>query len=544
MSHFQLPTPLVRHMKLTARVAALALLTLAPVGAKAACRNLARFVARDARITAVTSVLKGAPIELSLLRLTLPAPIDFCRVSVTLTPTADSVIRAQIWLPDASQWNGKFLGSGNGGFGGTVQGAEIEMRKALAKGYAAAGDNLGHEMTHLVVDGTWAIGHPQKVKDFAYRADHVTAVFAKRLIAAYYGRAPRLSYFSGCSNGGHEALMEAQRFPTDYDGIIAGAPANAWTHLMADFLWNERALHAEPGSRIPKTKLALIQKAVLARCDRLDGVEDGIIDNPMQCHFNPTVLACKGPDRPNCLTRAQVEALRRIYSGPVDPETGKRIYPGFAPGYEALPENWDLWITGKHALQAQFANQFFGSFIYSNPHWNDRRFDFHKDLPHVDAEIGPIINSNDPNLSAFAARGGKLILFQGWADAAVSPWGTIDYYLDIRRTMGRAAAHRFVRLFMVPDMMHCGGGPAPNVFDALAALNRWRAHGQAPERMVASLYASPISALAGTPGRVLSTRPICAYPAVRHWIGRGSYNQARNYVCRPPGHRMRSARPR
>lgn len=473
------------------------------------------------------------PIAISYLHATLPAPVAFCRVSVMLAPTPDSAIKAEVWLPEASLWNGKFLGSGNGGFGGSVDGAELGMRVALSKGYATAGDDLGHETSALVVDGTWAIEHPQKVKDFAYRADHVTAEFAKKLIAAYYGRPQRLSYFYGCSNGGHEALMEAQRFPADYDGIIAGAPANSWTHLMADFLWNERALHAEPGSKIPLAKLNLIQHAVLARCDKLDGVKDGIIDAPIRCHFDPAVLACKRSDAPDCLTPPQVAALRKIYSGPVDPDTGRSLYPGFAPGYEALPNNWSAWITGP-ALQAQFANQFFGGFIYSNPKWNFRSFDFASDVRRVDAAIGPLINSNSPDLNAFAARGGKLILFQGWADAAVPPEGTLDYYRSIQRRLGGAEAARFVRLFMIPGMMHCSGGLAPSSFDVVAAMEQWREHDQPPSMMIATRYANPIAAFAGVRGRVLATRPICAYPAERHWSGKGSYDDARNYVCRVP----------
>ncbi|MGA2412105.1 MAG: tannase/feruloyl esterase family alpha/beta hydrolase, partial [Candidatus Binataceae bacterium] len=287
--------------------------------ANAACEDLAKFPLPGGRIISAVSVAQNDPIDISIFHIKLPAPLAFCRVAATLIPSADSTILAEVWLPEAVNWNGKFLGSGNGGFGGTVSSPMLDMRKAVARGYATAGNDLGHETTTLAVDGTWAIGHPEKLKDFAFRADHVTAEFAKSLIAAYYGHPPKYSYFRGCSNGGHEALMEAQKYPADYDGIIAGAPANSWTHLMTNFLWNETALNATPESRIPDSKLAIIQSAVLDKCDRLDGVKDDVINDPRKCRFDPKVLLCKAGDAPDCLTQPQIDALRKIYGGPVDP---------------------------------------------------------------------------------------------------------------------------------------------------------------------------------------------------------------------------------
>jgi Tannase and feruloyl esterase len=502
-------------------------------GAKASCEDLATFPLADGKITSVVAISENSAIPLSLLPVSMVAPVSFCRVAATLMPSSDSAIMAEVWLPDPAKWNGKFLGSGNGGFGGSVSGPALDMRMALAKGYATAGDDLGHEITAVVVDGTWVIGHPEKVKDFAYRADHVTAEFAKALIAAYYGRPPQFSYFRGCSNGGHEALMEAERYPADYDGIIAGAPANSWTHIMAGFLWNETALFGKPESQIPQGKLAVIQDAVLAQCDTLDGVKDGIINDPAMCHFDPAVLLCKSGDAPKCLTPPQLDALRKIYRGPVNPRTGQSIYPGFPPGSEGLPQNWDFWITGPKAAQSQFGSQFFGGFVVADPKWDFRTFDFDRDVARTDAELGPTINSNNPDLKAFAARGGKLILFQGWADAAITPWGTIQYYRDIQQKMRPDQARRFVRLFMAPGMMHCAGGPGPNTFDAVAAIEQWREKNQAPETLIAARYANPTAALAGKPlGEPLSTRPLCAYPKVAHWIGKGSPDEAQNYVCR------------
>lgn len=505
---------------------------LSASGANAACEDLAKFPLKDGKIISAVPFAANAPIELSVIHIKLPAPIAFCRVAATLTPTPDSAIMAEVWLPDPAQWNGKFFGIGNGGFGGTVAAPALDMRTTLARGYAAAGNDLGHETPTFTIDASWAIGHPEKVKDFAFRADHVTAEFAKTVIRAYYGRAPELSYFRGCSNGGHEALMEAQKFPGDYDGIIAGAPANSWTHLMTGFLWNENALFAKPDSKIPDSKLAIIQQAALADCDALDGAKDGIINDPSVCHFDPRRLLCKGADAPECLTQPQLDALRKIYGGPVNPRTGKSIYPGYPPGSEALPQNWSAWITSASSNQRQFANQFYGTVVLEKPGWDFRNFDFDKDVSRTDATIGPTINSNDPDLSAFAARGGKLIVFQGWSDAAVTPWGTIDYYRSLQKKMGAANARRFVRLFMAPGMMHCGGGPGPNSFDTASAIEQWREKNTAPEQLVASRYANSIAALMGSPGKALATRPVCAYPAVPHWTGKGSFDEAQNYVCR------------
>jgi len=498
--------------------------------ANTSCEDLGKYPLAGGNITLAVPVAGSDTIPLKVFQTSMPATVAFCRVAVTLTPTADSVILAELWLPDADKWNGKFLGVGNGGFGGAVP--VRDMRDGVAKGYATAGDDLGHQLTSLVVEGTWVIGHPEKLKDFAYRADHVTAEFAKTLIAAYYGHPQQLSYFRGCSNGGHEALMEAQRYPADYDGIVAGAPANSFTHISAGFLWNEMALNETPQSQIPQTKLAAIQKAALAKCDALDGVQDGIINDPAACHFDPSVLLCKNADGPECLTKPQLSALRKIYGGPTA-KTGKRIYPGFPPGDEALAHNWDLWIIGAQSYQAQFANQVFGSFMFGDPHWDFRTVDLDRDSARADKEIGPLLNSNDPNLSTFAARGGKLILFQGWADAAITPFGTIQYYRDIQRKMGTKEAQRFVRLFMAPGMMHCSGGPGPNSFDAVAAVDQWRQKDAAPESIPAAKYADSPAALTGAPpGERLSTRPLCAYPRVAHWTGNGSSDKAENYICR------------
>jgi hypothetical protein len=506
--------------------------SFASTAAAATCEDLAKLPIADAKITSAVVLAENTAIALPPFPMSVNAPARFCRVAVTLTPSSDSAIMAEVWLPDPATWNGKFLGTGNGGFGGTVTGPFVEMRGALAQGYATAGNDLGHEVTTLVVDGTWVRGHPEKIKDFAYRSDHATAEFAKALIGAYYGRAPSFSYFEGCSNGGHEALMEAQRYPTDYDGIIAGAPANAWTRLMTSLVWNEVAL-GTPQSEIPKAKLAVIQEAVLAQCDALDGVKDGIINQPRACHFDPKVLLCKAGDGPTCLTHPQYEALNKIYNGPVDPQTRNRIFPGFPPGSEALPGNWDTWIVGAKSIQSQFAQEFFANFVTGDPNWNYRSFNWATDPAKTDAAIGSLINSDNPDLKDFAAHGGKLILYHGWDDAAITPLSSIQYFQDIQKALGVAQARRFVRLFMAPGMMHCSGGPGPDNFDAISAIEKWREKDQAPETLIAARYANPQAVMLGMPkGTPESTRPLCAYPNVAHWNGHGSTDEAKNYVCR------------
>ena len=243
------------------------------------------------------------------------APRAFCRVQARLTPAAGSDIQVEVWLPDAAGWNGKLLGAGSGGYAGTLIIPYFEMVPALGRGYAAAGTDMGHETPFGTITARWAYGHPQKLIDWAYRANHLTSLFAKEMIRAYYGSAPRRSYFQGCSDGGHEALMEASRYPADYDAVIAGAPASPWTRTMTEFIWNYQALNGAPGAELTDSDLKLIHSAVLARCDALDGVKDGIVSFPPACNFNPAVLLCKSGQRQGCLNAAQVRAIRRIYQG-------------------------------------------------------------------------------------------------------------------------------------------------------------------------------------------------------------------------------------
>jgi hypothetical protein len=462
----------------------------------------------------------------------LPA---FCRVAGVIKPSDDSEIEFEVWMP-SSGWNGKFLGLGNGGFAGSISYAS--MGPALAHGYATASTNTGHNGG--VTDAKWALNHPQKVVDFGYRALHETTEKSKAIIQAFYGDRTKRAYFSSCSNGGREALMEAQRYPADYDGIIAGAPANYWTHLLVDGMWNLNALAADPASYIPSNKLPAIETATLTACDALDGVKDGVIDDPTRCHFNPSTLLCKGADSNECLTQPQVTALEKIYSGPANAK-GQNVFPGFEPGGIVGFGGWGGWITGGgpgKSLQAAFGLGYFQDMLYNDPAWDFRKFNVDHDLKLGDDSLARTLNATDPDLKKFKDRGGKLILYHGWSDAAIPPVNTINYYHSVVSKMGMKNVNAFVRVFMVPGMQHCGGGPGPTEFgetaviggdpqhDIGAALERWVEQGTAPEQLIATKYKGSTPA-----SGVVRTRPLCRYPEVAHWNGTGSSDDAANFTC-------------
>ncbi len=508
--------------------------------AQRSCENLASLALTNATITSATTVAAGTykppagPFDAPP-RSDIPA---FCRVSGIAKPTSDSEIKFELWLP-VSGWNGKYEQVGNGGFAGTIPLARLV--EPLARGYATAGTDDGHVGGR---DVSWAIGHPEKVIDFGYRAVHETSVAAKAIVREFYGKDPTQSYFVGCSDGGREALMEAQRFPADFHGIVAGAPANYWTHLMFKGLLDERALLDDPASYIPPSKLPVLQNAALAACDMLDGVKDGLIQNPRACRFDPAVIHCKGADDPGCLTAPQVEAAKKIYGPAKNSQTGAQISPGFSPGAEAVPANWQTWITGASADQltvgAFFANAFFAYMVFEDPKWDSHTLNFSSDVRRVDDKLASILNSADPNLGPFKARGGKLIQYHGWGDSAIPPQNSIDYFESVQAAMG--ATKNFYRLFMVPGMSHCEGGPGANVFgndaavphadavhDVVMALDQWVEHDIAPDQIVATGYAG-----GKAENGVAMTRPLCPYPQEAHYNGTGDTNSAANFICQAP----------
>jgi feruloyl esterase len=461
----------------------------------------------------------------------------FCRVHGTIRPASDSEIHFELWLPE-SGWNGQYQQVGNGGLAGSIPLAA--MGEPLLRGFAVAATDDGH--TGTMADASWAIGHPQKVIDYGTRAVHETAVQAKAILQAFYTKPAAQAYFVGCSDGGREALMEAQRFPTDFLGIVAGAPANAMTHLIFREAQSEQAMLASPASFIPPAKLVVLQNTAVALCDALDGVKDGLISNPQACHFDPAIVACKVGDGPGCLTPPQVEAAKKIYGPVLDTRTGKQISPGFSPGTEAVESNWQIWITGDHpgaaAFGTQIGNAFFANLVFDDPHWDVRTLNFGRDMQRADDKLAAILNSTDPDLRVFKARGGKLIQYHGWGDPAIPPLFSIEYFNRVQTSMGPTSD--FYRLFMVPGMSHCGSGAGANVFgnervvphpdpqhDVVMALDQWVVHGIAPDQIIATSFVDNDPAKAA-----VMTRPLCPYPQQATFKGSGDPNSAANFTCR------------
>jgi feruloyl esterase len=464
----------------------------------------------------------------------LPA---FCRVAGRITPSSDSDIRFEVWLP-ASGWNNKFQGIGNGGFAGMI--GYAGLADAVSHGYAAASTDTGHQEA-VGSNAGWALQHPEKVVDFGYRAIHETAARAKAIIGAFYGDGPERSYFNSCSNGGRQALMEAQRYPADYDGILAGAPANYWTHLQANGAMNMKATLASPASYISAAKLPAIESAALAQCDALDGVKDGVIENPQACRFNPSVLLCKGAESDSCLTAPQLAAIKQIYGG-LRNAKGASLFPGYSPGGEAEPGGWAAWITGAAPEKAQmfaFVTQFFPNMVYGQPEWSYQSFDPDRDTMAADSKVAQMLNATEADLTGLSQHGGKLIVYHGWSDPAIPATNSIDYYQSVVSKMGSGKADALVRLYMVPGMEHCGGGAGPNSFGQTAgvhsdqpggieaALETWVEQGTAPDRIIATKYVTGTDPKSG----VARTRPLCPYPQTAHWKGSGSTDDAANFVC-------------
>ena len=446
----------------------------------------------------------------------LPA---FCRVAAITRPSTDSEIKFEVWMP-ASNWNGKFIGVGNGGMAGSISYAS--MAAPLSRGYTTSSTDTGHEGKNN--DGSYALGHLEKVIDFGYRAVHEMTVDAKLIIAAHYGRAPAFSYWSGCSTGGRQALTEAQRFPADYNGIIAGAPANFLTHLQASSVWKAQAIHKNPGGLIPPSKLPLIHKAVVAACDARDGVKDGLLEDPRLCAFDPKTLECQGEDGPDCLTAAQVAVAQAFYSPTVNPRTREQIYPGLMLGSEL---GWSSDVGRMHAdITKTQASEYLRYGVFHDANWDFTTFDFDSTMAFADRIDDGVTRATDPNLRDFFHRGGKLLQYHGWSDPSISPLNSINYYNSVLDFMGGPANVRdSYRLFMAPGMDHCGGGDGSNTFDSIRAIEEWVEAGKAPEQ---------IMALRSRDGKTERTRPLCPYPQVAKYKGTGSTDDGANFSCSVP----------
>jgi feruloyl esterase len=439
---------------------------------------------------------------------TLPA---FCRVTARLTPTSDSDIRVEVWLP-LSGWNRKVLAAGNGGLGGAISYAALAA--AVRTGYAAAGTDTGH----VGGNADFVPGHPEKLVDFAYRAIHEMTVAAKVLATAHYDARPARAYFNSCSTGGRQGLVEAQRYPEDFDGIVAGDASWDQMRLYAARVALNVFVNREPAAVIPPTKYPMIHNAVLAACDAQDGVKDGVIENPARCAFDLASLTCAGDDRADCLTKPQVESAKAMASPIVDRKSGAVLHPGrYYPGSEL---GWGG--VGGPAPSGE-SHEGMKKIVF-NAGWDYRTIRVPDDVERAVRADEGLLYAGDPNLTRFFSRGGKLLMYHGWADPLVTPDASLIMYKRINDAVGSAAANSLA-LFMVPGMGHCQGGPGTDVFDKVAALDQWVESGTRPQSVVASHM---------TGGVADRTRPLCAYPTVAHYIGSGSTDEARNFRCQAP----------
>jgi feruloyl esterase len=492
----------------------------------------------------------------------------FCRVTATLTPSSDSSIKIEVWLPEgASAWNGRFLGTGGGGFQGVI--SYSELANGIRAGFAATNSdlgtgvsgcsplycgsngNMGNPLAKAFGDpdspSTGLFGHPERIKDFGFRAIHLMTVRGKEIANAFFGQNAQRAYFAGCSTGGQNALMEAQRFPNDYDGILAGAAAFNRTHLHMAGLAGWQATHANPGRFIQPGQMTLINQAVLKQCVGRDGGAgtDQFLTDPRDCQFDPKVLQCTGGQLPPaCLTADQVTTIQKYYAGTIDPVNGQVINPGAERGNETD----DIRALGlafqerlpEPAFDGLFYWVFGPSFGYPSSAVNFANFDFHRAVDTVDDQLAAVLNANSTDLGEFREHGGKLLMYHGWADPLIPSQSSINYFNALVANGGHGVqqasfaangnpavlrTQSYARLFMVPGMYHCSGGPGPNAFDALSPLVKWVETGVAPETIVATKF------VGDTPPAVQMTRPLCVFPKVAKYNGSGSTSIAANFTC-------------
>jgi Tannase and feruloyl esterase len=482
------------------------------------CATLTALTIPDVSIVSATSLSAGPfvpPGNANAAALTVPA---ICRVVAVATPTSDSHINFEVWIPEGAAWNGRFQGVGTGGFAGSISyGA---LAEGVRRGYATASTDTGHVGDNL----TFGQGHPEKIIDWGYRSIHLMTESGKLIVRNHSGRFPDRSYFNGCATGGHQAMMEVQRFPADYDGVVAGNPAADRTNEIIAYLWDWLATHAPDGtSLVEPSKFQLLTKSAVAACDADDGVADGVIDDPRRCTFDPASLLCKASPASTCLTATELDAVRKVYAGPKDPGTGEQIFPGWPLGSEGYGpganEGWRNFLDVPEPRRVGL----FQYFVFNNPNWDWRSFDWDRDVAFINRTVG-FLNATNHDLRAFQSRGGKIVMHTGWSDPILPAPDVIKYYEEVTAAMGGPAeTQQFFRLFMAPGMGHCNGGPGPNSLDALSALEGWVEKGVAPEQIIASRRRSD--------GSLERTRPLCAYPKVARWSGRGSTDDAANFSC-------------
>jgi tannase/feruloyl esterase len=516
----------------------------APSVASMNCSDIANLSLPDTMITLAQAYKAGDVVSGST-----KAPVDLCRVAGTIKPGSKSNVHFEVWIPTDGSWNGKYQQIGNGGFAGSISLPTIA--NAVSRGYATAGTDDGTSGSPPTVPaGAPAfIGNMDVLLDYGYRAIKATTDDSKAIVTALMGTAPTYSYFVGCSDGGREALQEAQRFPSDFDGIIVGSPVNDQVgEFGAEYLFDMQATltgpqtNGIPDAYIPASKLPLLTNAALQQCVGKDGgvASDAFLNDPRQCMFDPGVLTCKGGQDPStCLTPAQVGAARKIYAGPHD--HGILLFPGLEPGGEGVPGDWNTWISGSaptKALQYILGYGFTCDLMQGTQTCDYLAADVVQQDDAARQLLQPILSSVNPDLSAFKAHGGKMIQYAGWADSAIAPENGLNYYRKVTHTIGDPRG--FYRVFMVPGMAHCGGGAGPNAFgngtsngpaidadhDLVKALERWVEQGKAPDRIVATHY------LNNDPKQgVQFQRPLCPYPQRAEYVGHGDPSDASNFEC-------------
>ena len=443
---------------------------------------------------------------------TVPA---FCRITAIIGAQAQT----EVWLP-RDNWTGRFMGLGNGGLVGSVMYAN--MVGILSAGMAVVSSDLGHQSTGD--DASWALGRPDLLEDFGFRITHEMSVLGQALTAAYYGRPADFRYFAGTSAGGRQALMEAQRYPDDYDGIVVGTPANNMSKLFANALRiSQKLLDPELQGYLTVGQTRLLNRAVLHACDALDGLEDGLIEDPKRCHYDPIQLLCKPPMREGygCLTQAQVASARSFYE-PLRDAEGAVILPGLERGSEfEWPVSY-VPVEPYTGFMFTMSNSAYRNMVYGDPEWDFQSFDPAVDVPYADAQIAATLDAVSPDLDGFRAHGGKLLMWHGWADSLIPPQGSLDYRQSLAARYGESEVRAFTQFYFIPGVGH-GSGTGPKYFDTLAPIIAWVEQGQVP---------GPLLGYHVTPkGKIDYTRPICPWPEVAQYQGRGSIRLARNYDC-------------
>ncbi|HWJ69926.1 MAG TPA: tannase/feruloyl esterase family alpha/beta hydrolase [Sphingobium sp.] len=518
--------------KSRALLAAAAIITASvatPASAKD-CSEMTGFALDHGKVTAATLVAPGTfqppagfgppPGVANTSYQALPA---FCRVQATLTPTSDSDIKVEVWLP-AGDWNGKLVGIGNGIWAGSI--SYSEMAVTLAQGYAVVATDTGHTGTGLTAE--WAVGHPEKLVDFGYRAIHLMTVTAKAAIKDYYGRPTAYSLWNSCSTGGRQGLMAAARYPEDFDAISAKAPANPMTDLMTQSMWAGYQSKRTANAALSPALLGLVHKAAVAKCDALDGLVDGLIEQPLACRFDPAVLACK-PGQPSatCLNPDQVGTMKAIYGGVTDPRTGQQLLPGWPVGSEI---QLAMLMMGDEPFPV--ATDYFRLLVHGDqPGWDWKTMDYGRETQAARDFGAQMLNVTPKDLDAFFARGGKLLLSHGWTDGLIPATNMVQFYQDLLAVTPKPVAEQQLRLFMVPGMDHCGGGEGASNYDTLGTIDAWANGGPAPERIIAT-RGGP--AMPGAPALPPLSRPLCPFPQVAVYQKTGSKDDAASFACAAP----------